>query len=117
MTIEEIEKWYQEDPDRLWGDVHIKTLLVRIRELESERGGYKNGQMQLQQMVSDLMDVTAKWVGKVKELEIEFNKQNAYLKRLVEAVDRHRWSSRLKSCESRDEELYRIATEGKIETK
>lgn len=42
---------------------------VRIKELQEERDGYKNGQEQLQQMVSDLMDVNAKWAEKVRELE------------------------------------------------
>ena len=34
MKVEEIEKWHQENPDRLWEDIHIRTLLSRIHELK-----------------------------------------------------------------------------------
>ena len=47
----------------------IFYIKEKMKELQDERDGYKNGQIQLQGMVSDLMDVNAKWAGKVKELE------------------------------------------------
>lgn len=89
-----------------------------IKQLEGERDGFRNGQLQLQNMVSDLMDVNAKWANKVKELslanqdlnqcikelkkEIEFHiinnqswveeckKSNVRVKELVEGIERHR---------------------------
>jgi len=51
----------------LWED--IRQSESRIKDLQEERDGYKNGQIQLSDMVNDLMDVTAKWAEKVKELE------------------------------------------------
>ncbi len=54
----------------------IKELEERVKLAEATREdalayakGYKNGQMQLQQMVGDLMDVNTKWASRVKELE------------------------------------------------
>ena len=41
----------------------------RIKKLVEERDGFKNGQLQLQNMVNDLMDVNTKWANKVRELE------------------------------------------------
>jgi len=41
----------------------------QVKQLEDERNGFRNGQIQLQDMVSDLMDVNAKWANRVKELE------------------------------------------------
>lgn len=41
--------------------------IEKYKELEDERDGFKNGQ--LQNMVNDLMDVNTKWANKVRELE------------------------------------------------
>jgi len=65
--IKEIKDWIERN--REW--LPIKHLLARINGLEEERDGFKNGQLQLQKMVSDLMDVNAKWANKVRELEKE----------------------------------------------
>jgi SMC interacting uncharacterized protein involved in chromosome segregation len=111
----------------LWNDLqklfrHISTLEEEMKELQEERDGYKNGQIQLQGMVDDLMDVNAKWVGKVKELEAierlsrdsimsEFDRAErieSRLKKLEEAVDRHEIFKRahVKIVALEDEELY-----------
>jgi len=83
----------------LWNDLqklfrHISTLEEEMKELQEERDGYKNGQIQLQGMVDDLMDVNAKWAKRVERLE--------------EAIDRHeifkRAHERVVALE--DEELY-----------
>jgi DNA repair exonuclease SbcCD ATPase subunit len=104
---------------------NIKILEKRVRELQEERDGYKNGQIQLQGMVDDLMDVNAKWVGKVRELESkeiglkhtidhELKQAESRIKRLEEAVDRHeifkRAHERVVALE--DEELYQKRKEG-----
>jgi predicted RecB family endonuclease len=107
----------------------IKILEEKVRELQEERDGYKNGQEQLQQMVSDLMDVNSKWAEKVKELEegfemmkfgwneeiIKLVKAESRLKRLQEAVDRHKVNTTapVQTIEAYkiDEELYKIRDE------
>jgi len=71
----------------------------RIKELQEERDGYKNGQIQLQGMVDDLMDVNSKWAKRVERLE--------------EAIDRHeifkRAHERVVALE--DEALYQTRKE------
>jgi len=73
---------------------HIHSLEEKVKELQEERDGYKNGQIQLQEMVSDLMDVNAKWAKRVEKLE--------------EAIDRHEIFKRTheKVVALEDEELY-----------
>lgn len=44
------------------------TLIERIAELEAERDGYRNGQMQLQDTLSTVMDSNAKWAAENKRL-------------------------------------------------
>ena len=83
---------YEEDIHHLFS--HISTLEEKVKELQDERDGYKNGQIQLQQMVSDLMDVNAKWAKRVEKLQ--------------EAIDRHEIFKRAheKVLPLEDEELY-----------
>ena len=71
----------------------------RIKELQEERDGYKNGQIQLQGMVNDLMDVNSKWAKRVEKLE--------------EAVDRHEIFKRTheKIVTLEDEALYQARKE------
>jgi len=52
----------------------------RIEELEAERDGYRNGQQQLQDTLSTVMDSNAKWANDYKVLEDEN-------RRLREALD------------------------------
>jgi predicted nucleic acid-binding Zn-ribbon protein len=51
---------------------HKNAALVaanhRVRELEAERDGYRNGQMQLQDTLSTVMDSNAKWAAENKRL-------------------------------------------------
>jgi hypothetical protein len=111
----------------------VFDLEEKVKTLQEERDGYKNGQIQLQGMVDDLMDVNAKWVGKVKGLEniktqpivpLVYCKEHkticmpfkgelgccleSRLKRLQEAVDRHEIFKRAheKVVSLEDEELY-----------
>ena len=73
--LEEKQKWIDEiarpdhpDNERPWCSAYLDCR-ERIKELEDERDGFKNGQLQLQNMVNDLMDVNTKWANKVRELE------------------------------------------------
>ncbi len=71
-------------------------LEEQLRISGEERDGYKNGQMQLQQMVNDLMDVNAKWASKVKKLQ--------------EVIEKHRNTEigsnyKIAQMEIRDKEL------------
>jgi len=47
----------------------IEKFISKIKELEAERDGFRNGQMQLQETVDTLMDSNKKWAEKVKDLE------------------------------------------------
>ena len=67
MSDQSEERWWEDERNKLLS--HISTLKEQLKELQEERDGYKNGQIQLQAMVDDLMDVNAKWAEKVKELE------------------------------------------------
>lgn len=72
--MKEIEKRIEKSawPEALsWDTKEIQFLLSECERLEAERDGYRNGQMQLQAMVNDLMDVNSKWAERVKELENE----------------------------------------------
>ena len=103
--IEEISGRYKDKHQqynssiRMWDDMqvalsHISTLEEKIKQLQEERDGYKNGQIQLQGMVDDLMDVNAKWAKRVEKLQ--------------EAIDRHEIFKRAheKVLPLEDEELY-----------
>lgn len=58
------EAWHEEIALKKDAENHIK-------ELEAARDGFRNGQMQLQLMVNDLIDSNMKWGKRVKELEEE----------------------------------------------
>jgi len=102
--IEEINMMLRNnEPLITWGNSHIEVLLRKIKELEEERDGYKNGQMQLQNMINDLMDVNAKWVGKVKELEKAIETHENLELRLAE--DKHKNWLNWKQAEAQIKEL------------
>ena len=67
------------------------------REAETERDGFKNGQEQLQQMVSDFMDVNAKWVRKIKKLWDAIDKHEKFARshnKVVPLVDEKLYQTR-----------------------
>ena len=92
QNIQTEEKWWEQERNGLLS--FISTLEEKVKDLQEESDGYKNGQEQLQQMVSDLMDVNSKWAKRVEKLE--------------EAVDRHEIFKRVheKVVALEDEELY-----------
>ena len=80
---------------------NIKILEKRVRELQEERDGYKNGQEQLQQMVSDLMDVNSKWAKRVERLEQAVDRHKANTTAPVQTIEAHKI----------DQELYKTRDE------
>ena len=62
-VIETLNKEYTEMCDRF-----VKEE-ARRKELEADTVEYRNGQMQLQKMIDDLMDVNTQWAKRVRELE------------------------------------------------
>ena len=51
----------------------IDRLRARVGELEAERDGYRNGQMQLQDTLSTVMDSNAKWAAENERLKASLN--------------------------------------------
>jgi len=77
----------------------LEKMISECKRLEAEREGYKNGQMQLQNIVNDLMDTNAKWAIKVKELEVSMilHFQKEHLEGDGPEIDR--WKRRVKELE------------------
>jgi cell division protein FtsB len=57
-------------PDIVTNELYaeIDRLRARVEELVAERDGYRNGQMQLQDTLSTVMDSNAKWAAENKRL-------------------------------------------------
>jgi DNA repair exonuclease SbcCD ATPase subunit len=61
----------------------IAELRARVAELEAERDGYRNGQQQLQNTLSTVMDSNAKWANDYKELKAENQRLREALERIA----------------------------------
>jgi uncharacterized coiled-coil DUF342 family protein len=73
FTLEKKVRESEREVDKLMGIANEKELEIiklkqQMKKLQEESDGYKNGQIQLQGMIDDLMDVNAKWAKRVKRL-------------------------------------------------
>jgi predicted nuclease with TOPRIM domain len=73
----------------------IDRLQEKVKELEAERDGYRNGQMQLQDTLSTVMDSNAKWAAENKRLCKRIAELEAENHRLIVQRDGafERWKS------------------------